>query len=544
MLLTTIVVGLLFLVGNDRRAGAGYSEKIRAQEVAMAGIETAIGDLRREMRSGSTILASKGIETWLPLTPVSMRIAPIGRAPGAANHLRSSTSFSPTTVFPAPDYNPSLLPPNRVGTLCSTNYSRNGIRIPLALWDKVALAPAGALASTPPYWIYLQRAGVSSRPLSWGSDLTNAAPSNTSYVLGRYAYQLYDVGGLLDLNAAGAPSGLSAADRRALEGTLAGIDLTLLGNGIGASVVSDLLQFRNPATSAHYVDAFTNLPTCTNGFMSTAVGDNRFLSRSDLIRFAQKEGITNALPLLTHFSRDLNAPSWQPAYDATQMGGSGYAYRTASTNNGAVNPFVPAVLGAGGQETFYDLQGRLFSTNLPSGTPRAWKRFPLARIAWLPQVASGTTSLQPAVLAHFGLNWDAARKRWVYNPNGGTTASSSILTLDAVPAGRQPNFFELLKAGILSGSLGLTRGQAANNLLLTRVYNVSLGTAGIALQDPNADYHVMKIGAAIIDQYTPGSEPTAIDFDYAPTLSSANPVWAQTFRAPATGVKNLPYLYT
>ncbi len=551
-LVVVLVTTLLFLVGSDRTANSDYAEQLRAQGLAQAGIQTMITDLRQEMEAGSALITSaNGAEAWYPLTATSMRIMRISNAPAAINHLRSSLSFTPASIFASPDY-AGTLPFSRVSALSSTtNSSQNGRIVPYpAFWDQVYLYDTNLAASSKPYppsWIYIQRSGVSTNSLSWSNSLADKAQGNSSYVLGRYAYQLYDEGGLLDLNVAGGPTSLSAADRRALEGTLAGVPLTnfLYGTNLTASAVADLIQFRNSATQSAYVSSITNTLTATNGFMTTLSGNNRFLSRGDLIQFAKQEGFTAALPYLTHFSRDLNAPAWGPTYNASEMGGSSaYGYRTYSTNAASTNFFLPFATCQGGTESDYTLQGTALSTNVPAGTPIVWRRFPLSRIAWLQQVMDGTasTSVQAAVALHFGLNWDSTRARWVYSPSGGLTAASSILTLGNIPATREPNFFELLKAGILSGSLGSTLGQNGNKFVMTRRYDVSFNTAGAPdLQDPNADYQVMKIGAAIIDQFRSGAEPTVIDFDYAPSMPAS---WKSDFRAPVTGIKNLPYLYS
>ena len=62
------------------------------------------------------------------------------------------------------------------------------------------------------------------------------------------------------------------------------------------------------------------------------------------------------------------------------------------------------------------------------------------------------------VKACFGLTFPTggtAGSPWTYTNPTGSTAANRILRLDEVAAAaREPDFFELLQAGILSGSLG------------------------------------------------------------------------------------------
>ncbi len=97
-----------------------------------------------------------------------------------------------------------------------------------------------------------------------------------------------------------------------------------------------------------------------------------------------------------------------------------------------------------------------------------------------------------------------------------------IERLDEVASeNREPNFFELLKAVILSGSVGLGSGTPTTNTFViseSKYYN----TAG----NLSADYQIMQIGANIIDAWDSDNVPSFIYF--------ANNELA--------GVENLPYL--
>ncbi len=55
---------------------------------------------------------------------------------------------------------------------------------------------------------------------------------------------------------------------------------------------------------------------------------------------------------------------------------------------------------------------------------------------------------------YFGLVWDSTNERWNYTSPLGGSLASSIANLSTLTGTREPDFFELLQAGILDGSLG------------------------------------------------------------------------------------------
>src|SRR5439155_17624328 len=114
---------------------------------------------------------------------------------------------------------------------------------------------------------------------------------------------------------------------------------------------------------------------------------------------------------------------------------------------------------------------------------------------------------------------------WTYSNPTGTGAANRILRLDEVAtARREPDFFELLQAGILSGSLGQDTGGPGG----TR--GVTGGNVFPDVHMNNSTHHILSIGAAIIDQADPDSIPMRIQF------SPSGTVWT------AYGVENLPYI--
>jgi len=244
----------------------------------------------------------------------------------------------------------------------------------------------------------------------------------------------------------------------------------------------------------------------------------------------------NALQYLGTSLRELNAPSWKPSKPA----GSSIDYATlantptASTST-AINRDLLTVPVPGTDPTqaaFTRADGTTaFQTDL-----LIKRRFPLSRIKGLadptfPTTAANSTLsdqnngfLAPAtaltVQRDFGLKWNT--DHWDYVGATGTTLQTAIKTLATVAAdNREPNVFELLKAGILSGSVGIGSSGATFVAAEAKYYN-----ANPATPPTSSDYQIMQIGANIIDQWDSDNIPTFINFG-GNTLA---------------GIENLPYL--
>ncbi|MEI6338539.1 MAG: hypothetical protein WCQ57_08160 [Verrucomicrobiota bacterium] len=102
---------------------------------------------------------------------------------------------------------------------------------------------------------------------------------------------------------------------------------------------------------------------------------------------------------------------------------------------------------------------------------------------------------------------------------------------------REPDFFELLKAGILNGSLGGQPGLCAG------VNTATVGPAGLAFNyySTEKDRHILQIGANIIDQADADNYPTAI---YQPIVAGkySVPYGEQELFDTVFGMENLPVL--
>src|SRR5439155_20589362 len=155
--------------------------------------------------------------------------------------------------------------------------------------------------------------------------------------------------------------------------------------------------------------------------------------------------------------RELNAPSWAPTQDASDMGGNNgggiYAYKTNANSGTAVNPNL---LNVRVVNSFTRADG----TTAAVGDPLINRRFPLTRLAGIGPAglnatvnstivngvlqAATTTPNGGTIQRDFGLLWDSANNRWDYVGPTGSTVRTSIETLWQIAnenPGREANFF-------------------------------------------------------------------------------------------------------
>ncbi len=295
-------------------------------------------------------------------------------------------------------------------------------------------------------------------------------------------------------------------------------------NAISQADVTAFVNWRNASNSANYSTYVTNW--ATNGFMQVAPGDTTFLSRQELIKYAQTTNpdLTNALPYLTTFSRELNGPTWGPSTPT----GSVTNYAQQQYNHFVFNPRIP---NPRVQVAFLRNNGVMAVV----GEPLVKYRFPLDKLALLEKfTGTGQGTLNSTDIAniqkYFGLDLapDAngpSYRHWNYPTTSRADYSQTeIMSLDEVAAltpGREPNFFELLQAGMLAGSLAdAGRGDQ-------RPANPVNGLANYIDPDDSVTIQVMRIGANIIDQWGSENFPTTITFTPTPFN--------------VYGIKDLPY---
>lgn len=510
LLLTVIAVAFLVRSRSSLQTSQSYTKEIVAQEIG----EIAIDKIAAEFQDEINTARSSTNQMLLPprvgaITNNPRESALVRRTMGDTNLYASGYS---TAGFSPPPH------ANRASTISTTNVAKNGWRFDRERW----FAP-GLLRSTetntfvPPDWVYIYR-----------TQTTNA-----SDIIGRYAAVVYDVGGLLDVNEAGVPSGVSLGDK----GSVAFADLTAFST-IAPDLATKLPAWRFAGSAADetafYGNSTVTDPTKAGRLESPKAkvdaGENRFFSRMELVEAAKagKFGLSeDLLPFLRTRSESANHVSVENLFADGTTTPIGLADDKLEAKNDT--PF-----------TIDRIDGTQDTYTIKAGWPLIQNRFPLARLRWLAdREADGTPKHPNEIKKYFGLTWNSTDKLFVYTSPDSNTAVDEIKTLvdlvDDINSAnippREPDFFEWLKAGIDPNSLGQTGGTT------DRIFSDSMGA-----QTPwevSKDLHLLRIGANIIDQSDPDSIPTGIRF----TGEDARAWTSEPFRPfDSFGQENLPYL--
>ena len=401
VIVSLLLVAFVTVVSLDRSASASYGQSLAAEQIGQGAMNLVIADLRNEMgKDAPPDLTYPASPLFTNVSSANILPQPVGTNATLPSLLKISSAANSFTGTLANGT-------NLVSTAISTaTPSKNGRYIDASRWSAPYLGtfPTNAI----PNWVIMTRGGPAGTNTTFGptgNTLNNPALSNSNFAIGRFAYAIYDVGGLLDITAAGHPTSLTAAQINQLKGTLAGADLS----AVGITNVDALVTWRNAASAAsptNYVSYITNF-VATNGFSRVAPGDTTFLSRQDLIKAAQK-GIagltTNMLANLTTFTREKNAPSWRPKNPVGTSPNPDYT-STALTLS-STNVFAPFVRYSGSSTiTSYKIDGTPFTYSAVPGDPLVARRFPLDRIRWIGPNGPQNGGTAESIQACFGLVW-------------------------------------------------------------------------------------------------------------------------------------------
>ncbi len=469
VLISMLVIGFLFQSTFNHKLSFGSAGQLQSQMIARTCLDSILIDLQTEIYSGSTAHTELTPPIYLPITnhlikinrnvPTNLtslvRVSKANEAEWKGSGYQSAGPIRSSHPVPA------------------SEPATSGHRISDKQWLKPQLMgeslPNGFL--TPEFFL-ITRSGPLLEPEPSLQILSNSNSTNRLFALGRFAYAIYDVGGLLDINVAGNPL---EATNNVQRGRLHQADLSQIP---GFSNPKAFFSWRNAGSRSDPNWFFEN----TNSFLLPHPGDQKFVTRQDLIKYSKDHpDVINqkALPYLTIFNREKNIPTYSPT--------------TPNTTN--VN---------------------LALVTTPNGHPLLKKRFPLTRLSKI--TPTSTADRGSEIYKYFGLTRNNSSTSWTYN-HGSATA---IYTLAEVAQNRgndaEPDFFELLKSVILEGSLGKTAGDPANASKDTAFRTADL--------DSDLDRQILQIGASIIDQYDSDSWPTTI-------LFSSNDVY---------GIENLPYI--
>ena len=575
VLVTGLVMAFFSRSMSERQISNSSVNQTKVDLFTQGAIEMIVGDLKQEMLAGSsTSTVTTGTVKTTLYTPTALATA----IPADAGFVSGSRTFTSGTESDGlnnlvkrsangtPFYTGTAYTGTGAARACSvssTTPSLNGRSVTLARWNKpLLIAPTGTNDFTPkltgtagftaPDWILVARDG--SNPPTWNANMVTSN-TNTTTVVGRYAYAIYDEGGMLDANVAGSPS--LSTNYSPYKFSQAYADLTLIIGGTGniqSTVVDPFVAWRNWATTKPLGSTYTNplfssvgtsatnyynsITSNSTGFLvtGTSVGknswtDRMFVSRQQLIGFLQNgvglSATNQAFQLLTHFSRALEQPSYmanpnRPKVVGTQAPASGSTASLYIGNNtycggdNIVNPSgtTPGFLGIRVSSTFTRINGSIAQI----GEPLVKTRFPLSRLQLITTSTTASQSNTDPIYQNFGLYRGSNAGAWTYDHGG----KGKILTLSAVAAlipAREPDFAELLKATITAGSVG----KAGPN---------RIGGDYAYILDVSGDQQILQIMANLIDQQKTDNYPTWIQF------TDTNAYTRSIF-----GTQDIPYFY-
>ncbi len=536
VLVTGLVVAYMSRTQTDRTVAHASFNETKVDELAASAAEIIIGDLRQEIVDGSASPAPIVGTTALYAPTPAANIVPkrSGNPPPVAGvdpipnlvrvSVRSDTITSPGVGSRASAVN------------STTDVSSNGRSVSLARWNshyliprsdwseaKIDSTPLSPVASpmgpgdttgfTPPDWVILTRSGPAEFSV-WNGDLADRTADN--YAIGRYAYAIYDEGGLVDVNVAGYPSPAPTPTPPSnyitdigRKGILAFADLTALPTStatppetLSTGAVNRIVGWRNFATTQQpssspfptgfsFNSAMTTLYNQsvlnrTDGFMKISAAvwtkpgsnpnprtDQLFLSRQQLLDFRRSTDFSqNALQYMGTSSRETepNAPQWSPTTPTAvnpnfqTMRVTGSFLRNDGTT-ATVGDYLVKKRFLLQRLNWLTYKGPSASRTMPTSAPSAgdanydmWILIDPARSPGLTTafLAQGTNA---NILKYFGLVWDGTNERWNYvGHSGGSALAGSLATLGTLTATREPDFFELLQSGIINASLGDASG--------------------------------------------------------------------------------------
>lgn len=577
LVLAVCAVGVAVLVAFVIRstgvvAEAGpESAARRASELGALARSQLLKNIRHEMMAGSCYPPQSGESSLVrvqteqgrifllyparPQTVVPARMAP--EAGGFQNDLpnllkwssRYSKFYTDRTEGAYP--NAEQFPPAEAAAAVSTQSKpAAGRSLREEFWRAPGLLPdagsGGSGAIPQPDWMLVTSRGERVRDL--GAQAYDP-------VVGRFAFILYDQGGLLDLNVAGFASSLSNTDpagiERGLKGGLAFADLRVLLQACGVSagesqsVLEGLLAWRNRG-SYSTSGSFSAVESLRDsilgerfGFLGwRPAGDRAFAGRRQLMDFVRRSlpgnpgGASEFLQRVTHFTREIAQPSLYPEAGRPRMGSAAElspGFAAGSSDWDAQSPFFleervrsgsAGASGSAGSAQPDDgaLGVRANGSPLWPGEALVSKRFALSRLALLQ--GERTAEKDALIPRYFGLKRARSQDPWVYRDSDQKPVR--ILSLAEVAAlppkeAREPDFLELLKAAIVPGAL----------VLLPR-----------ADEEPGSlrsvDEALVQIFANLVDQVDADGFPTRILF----WDSSAAPE-PRVF----SGIEHLPYLH-
>jgi hypothetical protein len=332
VLLTGLALAYFSRTGTDRQLAQSSFHYTNVDLLARSALDIVVSDFKQEIVNNPTV-------TTTNIQPTPYGTPSPGNTP-IPNLIRRSFSGDPT---------------NRTSNISSTAVSANGRSISTARWNSHYLVPRLNPSSTPPN----SNPVLSFTAPDWvlvTSQGPTPAPSPNA-VIGRYAFAVYDEGGLLDMNLAGYATGTGSGGgpnpsptpwltNVGRKGTVAFADLTALATlaftTFPQSQINALVGWRNFATTMQSDGSFGspsflgNLnrqdsygsylldfgdppypsPCPVYPFTSVATDtsnsrtDQAFMTRQELLKMRSSLNFNeNLLQFMGTFSRERNQPA-------------------------------------------------------------------------------------------------------------------------------------------------------------------------------------------------------------------------------------------
>ena len=364
VLLTGLGLAYFSSSTTDRQLAHSSYNDTSADLLARSALDIVVGDFKQEIVNGSSPTPVPGNNgSYCSPTPIYI---PKDTGSGAAANMipRRNNVFatipnlirrslrSETALWPDQSVGPAI--GSRASAVNSQdNPSANGRYINSTRWNAHYLVPKGNTATTDsspipaftgatPDWVFVTNNGPT----------VITAPSDA--VIGRYAYAVYDEGGLLEINVAGYPAPptplpayVSHVGRK---GALSWANLTALAPSVGTALNNKVAGFRNYATTGQNNVANLNFSYTNNSqiqsFIDYALGspipgaavdsarigttrdfgivrndlppsdrtDQSFTTRAEMIKFfnsafPNNTAVVKMLQYVGTFSREQNKPS-------------------------------------------------------------------------------------------------------------------------------------------------------------------------------------------------------------------------------------------
>jgi hypothetical protein len=226
VLVTGVALAYFTRTTTDRQLAQSSYNDTSADLLARSALDIVVGDFKQEIVNGSNPTTLSGTTIYVPNSAANVvpqrNVSVTGAAPSPVPNLIRISLRGDAIVSPAIG--------SRASDVSSTDPSANGRSISNTRWNKHCLISGDLSTATidnpvpvspapyptpisgqtpaswdPPDWVIVTRAGPTPFA-SWNDTLADPSVTNTNYAIGRYAYAVYDEGGLIDITIAGYPT--------------------------------------------------------------------------------------------------------------------------------------------------------------------------------------------------------------------------------------------------------------------------------------------------------------------------------------------------